>query len=249
MTVVQHGSRYAVIDDFLSPDALSNLRDFAASKTYLPIDSVIDAETDGTAMRSRGGLVGVHEALGSTSVDVALECVRQSALRHPEIYGHAPGDWAVMSFAFWQYAAGIRLGWHNDAGNARTGEYILYLHDEWRPSWGGELVILDEPQQLDLSHTSIKERSRAIESAVAASSHMLTAIFPRPNRLVLVRAGTCHYINRVDKAAGSAKRISMTGFVSRPEANVVDSEKLSRLDAVLGFRDPRTSSAMDVNGG
>jgi hypothetical protein len=102
---------------------------------------VVDERVDGTALRSLGGTLGFAdqfrgESVGS-GVAEAMSEIKRAAVSHPEIFGMAGADWKVLSFALWQYPAGTRLGWHNDAGGGRTGEFILYLHDRWPPSWGG----------------------------------------------------------------------------------------------------------------
>lgn len=159
--------------------------------------------------------------------------IKEAVTTHPEIYGAAGSDWKVLSFALWQYPAGTRLGWHNDAGGGRTGEFILYLHDRWQPSWGGELIVLDEFSPFDVQGLPAPERFAAIEKVVGQSRSNLTAIVPRPNRLVMVRAGTCHYINRVDGAAGSSRRRSLTGFASQPSPAAKDRDRAARIDKLL----------------
>lgn len=231
------GERYLMIDDFLPQEVFDRLRRDADLTSYHDVPSVVDERIDGTARRSLGGAFGFAEALVGESmgggISQAMKAIKQAVAMHPEIYGAAGIDWKVLSFALWQYPTGTRLGWHNDAGGGRTGEFILYLHDRWQPSWGGELIMLDEFSPFDVHGLPVPERFGAIEKVVARSRSNLTAIVPRPNRLVMVRAGTCHYINRVDKAAGSARRRSLTGFASQPSPMRKEKDRAARFDMLL----------------
>lgn len=237
MQEIHRGERLVVIDDFLPLPALSRLRDIAKHVPYSDVDSVVDARVDGSAMRSRGGVIDRSGSLPNDGVSEAMGAIRACIADHPEIYGAAGVDWRLLSFSLWQYAAGTRLGWHNDAGNGRTGEFILYLHDAWRPSWGGELIVLDAFCPLDMARLNPQERFAAVEDIVAAAASPLVAIQPRPNRLVMVRAGTCHYINRVDRAAGPARRHTLTGFASLPASRAGDGDRKAQLEALLGWNE------------
>lgn len=232
----QQEETFVVLDDFLPVEALSRLREYADATDHRSVDSVVDPRIDGAALRSRGGLLGFADRLPEEGPGEALNAIKDAITAHPEIYGTAGTDWKLLSFATWQYSAGTRLGWHNDAGNGRTGEFILYLHERWRPSWGGELIAMDAFVPLEVEGLSVAERFAAIEDIVATSRSRLTAIHPRPNRLVMVRAGTCHYINRIDSAAGSARRRSVTGFASLPNPQSDGRDRLTHLETLVGLR-------------
>lgn len=249
MHCVHQGERFVVIDNFLSEEALARLREYAIITQHRDVDSVVDARIDGAALRSRGGVFGFADHVPDEGAGVAVGAIKDAVIAHPEIYGTAGSDWKALSFALWQYPAGTRLGWHNDAGNGRTGEFILYLHETWRPSWGGELILLDEFIPLDAEGLPESERFAAIEEIVADSHGTLTAIHPRPNRLVMVRAGTCHYINRVDGAAGSAMRRSLTGFASLPSPRPAVVDRAAHLEALLSGGSRQDSNELTINGG
>ncbi|ALT79273.1 hypothetical protein AT984_20815 [Paucibacter sp. KCTC 42545] len=210
------GQRYVIIDNFLPVDLLAELRKYLTSIEFNRFDSVVDPSIDGPAFKSKGWLLNSLNRDIGAPLQAAMQALAEAVRSHPQIYGRSEQDWTEMSFSFWQYEAGTRLGWHNDAGNGRTGEYIIYLHDEWKPGWGGELMILDEAANVDSVDLAKKTQFSLIEDIVERSSTNLTAIRPRPNRLVMVQAGTCHFINRVDASAGAIRRLSMTGFAARP---------------------------------
>jgi len=137
-----------------------------------------------------------------------------------DLFGHAGRDWNRLTFTFWQYPADSRLGWHNDAGRGRRGEYIVYLHRQWDISWGGELLLIDrEPRALlEAAGASVAELTgagpQAVLNEVLRSCEISPlAVLPRPNRLVLVKSDTVHTVLRVDRTAGASRRCTLTGFV------------------------------------
>ncbi|MFF4872670.1 2OG-Fe(II) oxygenase [Streptomyces sp. NPDC090109] len=239
MNIVASGARYRVIDDFLPPDELAEIRSLMKRRRFDEVASVIYPETDGNAFRSRGAVLrqdtGAPTA-GSREQDAqpaAFQTILRELGAHPDMFG-APGeDWSAVGFSFWQYPAGSRLGWHNDVATGRLGEFVFFLHEEWKASWAGELVILDaDPETVDVDTTGMSAME-AVEAKASLASHALTAIVPKPNRLVLVREGTIHCINRVDPTAGTTLRQTMTGFVAgaAPEP---EQRSMDRLTSLLG---------------
>ncbi|WAL72912.1 2OG-Fe(II) oxygenase [Kitasatospora sp. YST-16] len=216
MQVTQRGGRFVVVDDFLDAATLAELHRLMERSTFSEVDSVLYPETDGKAFRSRGTYVrgGGQGEDGAAGRSKAFERILQQVVAEPGIFGTAGQDWDRAGFTFWRYPAGSRLSWHNDAGGGRTGEFIVFLHEEWRASWGGELMILDEEPV-----TSVRDGDflAQMELQVRESASSPVAIVPRPNRLVLVKAGTVHQINRVDPTAAAPRR-TLTGFISKQTA-------------------------------
>lgn len=239
MNIVASGARYRVIDDFLPADELAEIRSLMGRRSFEEVASVIYPETDGNAFRSRGAVL--RQDTGTPTAESREQDAQPAAFRrilgelgaHQDMFG-APGeDWSAVGFSFWQYPAGSRLGWHNDVATGRLGEFVFFLHEEWKASWAGELLILDaDPETVDVD-TAGMSAMEAVEAKASAASHALTAVVPKPNRLVLVREGTIHCINRVDPTAGTTLRQTMTGFVAgaapEPERRSVD-----RLTSLLG---------------
>lgn len=248
MKIVASGARYRVIDDFLPPDELAEIRSLMERRRFEEVASVIYPETDGHAFRSRGAVL--RQDTGAPTAEsrerdeqsaqpaqpaqpAAFATILRELGAHPDMFG-APGeDWSAVGFSFWQYPAGSRLGWHNDVASGRLGEFVFFLHEEWKASWAGELVILDaDPDTIDVDTTGMSAME-AVEAKASLAPHALTAVVPKPNRLVLVQEGTIHCINRVDLTAGTTLRQTMTGFVAgaapEPEQRSVD-----RLTSLLG---------------
>ncbi|HET6353214.1 2OG-Fe(II) oxygenase [Streptomyces sp.] len=238
MNIVASGARYRVIDDFLPPNELAEIRSLMKHRRFEEVASVIYPETDGHAFRSRGAVLRQDTgAPTAESREDAQPAAFQTILRelgaHPDMFG-APGEnWSAVGFSFWHYPAGSRLGWHNDVATGRLGEFVFFLHEEWKASWAGELVILDaDPEAVDVDTTGMSAME-AVEAKASLASHALTAIVPKPNRLVLVQEGTIHCINRVDRTAGTTLRQTMTGFVAgaAPEP---EQRSMDRLTSLLG---------------
>lgn len=235
----QRGARFIVVDDFLDQETFAAAQDMVARAKFTRVDSVIDPDEDGFAFRSKG--VHFRDDVSGVGVGgrpkVYEELVRKTH-QERDFYGEWLVDWNRIGFTFWKYPAGSRLGWHNDAGNGRQGEFILFLHDRWRPSWGGELMLLDvAPEALPRDAGVSDEPVARMEALLAGCPVSPVAITPRPNRLVLVKADTVHQIHRVDPTAGASLRCTLTGFVSRDAKAEVDGRSVrEKVVQTLGVR-------------
>ncbi|MGW0121554.1 2OG-Fe(II) oxygenase [Streptomyces sp. NPDC003327] len=240
MNIVASGTRYRVIDDFLPPDQLAEIRSLMGRRRFEEVPSVIHPETDGHAFRSRGAVL--RQDTGTPTADSREQDAAQPAAfatilgelgAHQDMFGVPGQDWSAVGFSFWQYPAGSRLGWHNDVASGRLGEFVFFLHEEWKASWAGELVVLDaDPASIDVDTTGMSA-TEAVEAKASLAPHALTAIVPKPNRLVLVQEGTIHCINRVDPTAGTTLRQTMTGFVAGAAPEPAR-RPLDRLTSLLG---------------
>ncbi|MER8084356.1 2OG-Fe(II) oxygenase [Streptomyces sp. NPDC087532] len=235
MKETQQGRRFVIIDDFLSAQHFAAAQDLMERTAFTLRESVISTE-DGPAFRSRGVRFGVD--LGATEVGVqahVYEELARTVRAYSDFYGESGTDWDKITLAFWKYPAGSRLGWHNDAGLGRQGEFILFLHDRWRPSWGGELKLIDEdPQLVAADETAESDLVLRMEARIERTNTTPVAIVPKPNRLVMVKADTVHTIGRVDHTAGDTLRRSLTGFVSKsPTRERTRASALESLSAML----------------
>lgn len=107
------------------------------------------------------------------------EIVKESNITLPSV---------SCSSSFWIYPPGSGLHYHNDGIYA--GSYAFYIHEEWDETWGGELLI--RPDNDDLGGQFI---------------------IPKPNRLVLIAPNILHSINPVHLRAGNRHRQSLAGFL------------------------------------
>ncbi|MET7717248.1 2OG-Fe(II) oxygenase [Streptomyces sp. NPDC005407] len=243
MKLVASGERYRVIDDFLSSDDLEEIRSLMRRRRFEQVPSVVYPEADGHALRSRGALLRQDAVALSADTQEqgappgAYQAILRELRAHPDMFGTPGGDWSVVGFSFWKYPAGSRLGWHNDVATGRQGEFVFFLHEEWRASWAGELILLDvDPAAIEVD-TAGMSPLETVEAKASLATQALTAIVPKPNRLVLVKEGTIHCIHRVDHTAGETLRQTMTGFVAAhpPEKwRRSASSNIDRLASLLG---------------
>jgi Rps23 Pro-64 3,4-dihydroxylase Tpa1-like proline 4-hydroxylase len=247
MRLTESGERYVVYDDFLSPSefehAASLMRRADLAETY----SVISAERDGPAHRSRGMSFSARIGdEGTGGRPPAFKAIAQAVRAEARLFGEAGVSWDKLTYTFWQYPAGSRLGWHNDAGRGRQGEFIVYLHPEWDISWGGELLLFDrEPrallEMLGVSAETIEALSpqALLDEILRTCEASPLAVLPRPNRLVMVKANTVHTVRRVDHTAGSHRRCTLTGFVYADEhaENEAESARAAARNALLSVAD------------
>lgn len=238
MREAQRGKRFVVIDDFLTGADFAAARAMLDRATFAKVDSVISPGKDGVAFRSRG--VQFTDRLGGPGTSGRPKLYEEVARRvHAErgIFGQWGRDWNRMGFAFWRYPAGSRLGWHNDAGSGRRGEFVLFLHDQWRASWGGELLLLDEHPESLAGDTGRGDLLTQMEALLDSCPISPVAVIPKPNRLVLMRTGTIHQIHRVDRTVGESLRCTLTGFASRDPARPASQrDTREKLAAAFGAR-------------
>ena len=115
--------------------------------------------------------------------------------------------WTGFSASAWIYRAGSGLEWHGDTG--RLAAYIYYIHPAWRSSWGGELLVAAQEDGSSGAPSAPGDSRHAVEAVCTTGGAF---IYPRPNRLVLLRGGVLHCVKKVESAAGAAFRASVSGF-------------------------------------
>lgn len=114
-----------------------------------------------------------------------------------------------MNFNYYSYGAGDCLLTHDDTAQAndsvslaegssplRRLALVTYLHDEWQPDWGGELII----------YRSLSDQRTRSDLAI---TH---CIAPKPGSLVLFTVPRFHRVCRVDPVSGDHKRLSIGGW-------------------------------------
>jgi hypothetical protein len=200
----------------LSPNDFGNLMAFVSKERFFsPHKDCWESvwkSTDGECMRTKGYFSENFPT--KTPLDKVYEIMTEVCLMHPELCGLNPRDWNRMTLSSYIYPCGTRLSWHGD-GDVYTGALTYYCHPRWSPHWGGELLVAETPREsliptLDYDVAPGVDHSR-IDAWINAYGlgHM---IVPKPNRLVLMKSGTCHMVNRVDSAAGDNLRMSVVGF-------------------------------------
>jgi hypothetical protein len=158
----------------------------------------------------------------STGIDLIINKIKESESFIAPWVGKRGVDWSAFFARPYLYPQGTGLAWHDDYSDA-SGAYIFYLHPEWNASWGGELLIADASTK-DLPRPKVRlygeKEPRTIGNHLdqkGYSEKLLEIgvghfIQPKPNRLVVLRAGVQHMIKKVDPAAGDHCRCSIAGF-------------------------------------
>ena len=206
--------KYAVIDDLLPPEQFANVW------KVLPHDG-FSAEGALKWLSSSwgfdGGVMWATPARKFNDIkDGPLYYTAALGLRFQELaklVGNlvTPG-WDDISIHAQVFGRGTKLHWHADTHS--LGSFTWYAHPEWKPHWGGEMLIAEGVPLW--AQTEPKPPSeyfdRSWEEKVFAVG-MNTCIAPKPNRCVLVAPGVWHSVNRVDPDAGDALRVSVVGFL------------------------------------
>lgn len=138
-------------------------------------------------------------------------------------------QWEKISCMLHVYMVGAELSWHWD-GKLGGGSYSYYIHDDWRHTWGGNLLIAspdtkfsaNEPSEgtsaEDMIGRNYNRMSRTWnlkeESDMILNPGYGRYFAPLPNRLMLTTGTTMHKVERIDTAAGENTRRSLTGFLA-----------------------------------
>jgi SM-20-related protein len=136
-----------------------------------------------------------------------LPCIQEYIESFPNLIGRHLG------FNYYSYAAGDCLPTHDDTdqGHLTGGQpallrriaVVTYFHEEWRPDWGGELILYAQ---------------RTKRSAGRADLVPTHCIEPRPGSLVMFTVPRFHRVCRVDPAAGQHRRLSIAGWFMTEQA-------------------------------
>lgn len=168
-----------------------------------------------------------------TAIDLLVQAIVKNNDSFASLVGDESKDWRTLAFAPRLYERGSSLHFHRDSPSVVTGSSTFYCHPEWNIQWGGELFIAHDstsaipedhgpmmiapkevmgrgPTQL-AGHLDNREVNRALMES--AMGHY---IMPKPNRLVVMKTGNPHMINKVQAAAGDHVRASVTAFFIRP---------------------------------
>lgn len=133
---------------------------------------------------------------------MSLSCI----VRYIESFPHIVGR--HMNFNYYSYAAGDALLTHDDTVQPSSVDatqkqpplrriaVVAYMHDEWQPDWGGELIIYSSKPSAD------GQRELSVTHC----------ILPKPGSLVLFTVPRFHRVCRVDAVCGDHVRLSIAGW-------------------------------------
>jgi hypothetical protein len=234
MKVTISAGHLTVIDDYLPAEEFEALSDQVASHRYPTRLNFVRSSQIRYAMNSAIYLTDQGRELVGT---IASEAARRRVLtalpagdaadaitsRFDEVrdllqstVGLAGSDWLGYTRGFFRSNAGASMGWHNDE-KVYSGAYVFYASRHWEADWGGELCV--RPPLGDISGLSPAHRLDALDQG--------QYIFPRPNRLALIRGGTPHRVSPVTVWA-QAPRYSVAGFFVTGTGLLAQEKELQR---------------------
>jgi GT2 family glycosyltransferase len=231
-----------VIDDFLPEAQYEELFDYASRMDYQYINTsgtvrrVWDLSS-GFPLRSEKNLFvhaphattreGNFHYPSGTPLDPFVDAIQAAIADVGAMVGRPrPDGWHHFSVTSWIYPPNTALSMHDDGAGVYSGAYVYYLNPEWKPHWGGLLIVLD-----DAANKAIAARKQGEADGQAfyarkwlhlaghdelALEHGLgRCIFPKKNRIVFIAPDAYHLVTRVLPEAGDNARMSLAGFFHR----------------------------------
>lgn len=238
MRCVLDNERFAVYDDFLAKPDFSGVWRFVQSQRYQrvhaegwqPVWRMHDGEPWASAVvhsaASRDAETPrptnqppVHVYPTNTHLDRLIEEICLHAGAFEPLVGARGRDWSILTARAYLYPKETGLGWHTDgpvvAGAfSYTGAFSYYAHPAWSSDWGGEFFAARLPSGAPNSSgmgSGLDPRTDEALGCFAFGDY----VSPKPNRLIVLKAGTFHRINPVHPAAGATVRCSISGFFAR----------------------------------
>lgn len=169
-------------------------------------------------------------------IDLLIGLLLEQHEELAEWIGRRGTDWTALTARPYLYPAGTALAWHTDAFSY-SGAFVYYSHRQWGASWGGELLLSDDSTAgADLGDkytlSAVMNDGKVVglrrvptppaleheqEERVLMGAGLGDYVMAKPNRLVIMKAGTPHRIARVDQAAGENVRCSIGGCFLRTQ--------------------------------
>lgn len=239
MHVVKQTAQYTIIDDFLEPADFELMLEYVARNDYArnprwikPWDLADEMPWQtGETVHTRGKRLHPDDPRRAyptgSAVDRLIERILESAFYREAV----PGTYVTART--YLHPQGSGLDWHDDGGRF-AGAYTYYAHPRWHASWGGELLIVEDP----IGREPLPERRHMEKGRVETVrgswnvlhkedlSEMLMAratstefVFARPNRIVFLRRGLWHKVATVKHHAPFA-RCAVAGFFLGDDDNV-----------------------------
>lgn len=113
------------------------------------------------------------------------------------------------------YPAGTGLRWHNDTNY--VGAFTYYAHREWSAEWAGEFLTIEADEYIEKPEGLTWHAFDNYEVDKFIIDHGFgTFIHPKPNRLIINKAGDKGILHKVNKSTMQAKdRLSLQGFLRK----------------------------------
>jgi hypothetical protein len=231
MRTVKQTPQYTIIDDFLPADEFELMleyvqrNDFARNPRWIKPWDLADEMPwqTGETVYTRGRPLHSEDPRKAYPTGMAIDLLFKRIL-DSEFYRANVAD-AYVTARTYLHPQGSSLDWHDDGGRF-AGAYTFYAHPRWHASWGGELMIVEDPIGREPLPDKRHMRDGRIESISASwnvihkddLSAMLFErttstefVFARPNRIVFLTRGLWHKISNV-KHNAPFPRCAIAGF-------------------------------------
>ena len=188
-----HDDPVLVVEEFWSPGERKAIRDGMERAIWKSLKDMPQVYRDfpncGNWKKSEIG----HAEARMFLQRLSLSCIMRYMESFPNIIGRH------MNFNYYSYAAGDALLTHDDTvqPSSASGKQkpsplrriavVAYVHEEWQPDWGGELIIYSA------------QRPRTGQPRDLSVTH---CILPKPGSLVLFTVPRFHRVCRVDDVCG-----------------------------------------------
>lgn len=153
--------------------------------------------------------------------DVFMRAVNAINPEVSSLIGNTQTGYDHFSVTSWIYPPGTGLSMHDDGSGVYSGAYVYFLNPEWRPHWGGLLVVMDQE-----SNTALQEQKKTGGSnfykrkwlhlsghdQIALEHGLGRCIIPKKNRMVFIHPDTYHMVTQVQPACGDTPRMTLAGF-------------------------------------
>lgn len=151
-----------------------------------------------------------------TPSDYFIETLKHLATTQLQSWiGQVGQEWLAFVATPYIHPPGVGMSWHQD-NHLYTGAFSFFVHPEWDAEFGGEFLICDDTIQSSKVSTWNNRKYDPLSVEVSDDLHSLPTggrfIQPAPNRLIVIKRGVMHKVNRVNPIAGSHMRTSITGF-------------------------------------
>jgi len=152
----------------------------------------------------------------NTVLDPFIATLKAQALTDLTPWIGKPGaEWIAFTATPYIHPPGVGMSWHSD-DVLYTGAFSYFCHPEWDAEYGGEFLIYDDAVEPVAQAQWQNRRYDPLSVPVPDTPHTRSTggrfIEPIPNRLIVIKRGLMHKVQRVSPLAGSHVRASVTGF-------------------------------------
>lgn len=212
MKLVCKTDKFVIYDEVLPTDQFNLVWQYAQRENYsTPLSSgnwlKVWRLNDGQCLGTK--TYDQSDKPFNNALDALLPLFIEIAKMNPEIIT----PWQDFALRTYLYPQGTKLSWHDDS-RVYTGALTYYIHPKWSASWGGELMVAEVPKVIE-APVNGPHLDQEWEDEHLSAIGVGQWILPKPNRLVIMKSGVMHSINRVDITAGNNARCAIVGFFKK----------------------------------